>query len=509
MSSGLVSRSHGAASCPRGARARLRVPVLALALGIGWAAQSGFAAAAEAPPSPPPTATEARDLRASEERVEVRQAPADEAISRRLLAILAATERFESPQVEVVHGVVFLSGSTPRPEDREWAEDLASRTEGVVAVSNDIAVADPVGWSLAPALGEVRRLQVAATRAAPAVALGLLVLGLVGLMAGAATRLAGRLLLPRMRSELVRAILEKLILIGIILVGVYLFLQISGLTRLAVTVLGGTGLLGLVVGFAFRDIAENFLASVLLSVQRPFGIGDTIEVAGHKGVVQKVTARGTVLMDFDGNHVQLLNSTVYKSTIKNLTANPASRHTFTVGIGYDSSLSGAQNVVLGVMTGHDAVLAEPAPQVLVEELGAATVVLRAYFWVDGHRHGPPQVRSAVMRRCLRSLCEAGITLPDEARELVFPYPVPVRMLGAPSPEDGSPRPRAGGGGERSAPTGPAADPPTGDPADHAEATPAEGGLDSEVADLERQAARSRSPEAGADLLGGEGRAIPR
>ncbi len=67
------------------------------------------------------------------------------------------------------------------------------------------------------------------------------------------------------------------------LLGLYLVLKVSGMTRLAMTVLGGTGLVGLVIGFAFRDIAENFLASILLSVQNPFRYGDLIEVAGYLG----------------------------------------------------------------------------------------------------------------------------------------------------------------------------------------------------------------------------------
>ena len=73
--------------------------------------------------------------------------------------------------------------------------------------------------------------------------------------------------------------------------GIYLILNITGLNNLAATVIGGTGLLGLIIGFAFRDIAEIFLASILISLQRPFRLGDTIEVLNFIGVVQAVTTR--------------------------------------------------------------------------------------------------------------------------------------------------------------------------------------------------------------------------
>ena len=76
-----------------------------------------------------------------------------------------------------------------------------------------------------------------------------------------------------------------------------MFLSVAGLTRLAATVLGGTGVVGLVVGIAFRDMAENFLASVLISIKRPFRIDDLIEVQGKKGFVQSVDYTGNALDD--------------------------------------------------------------------------------------------------------------------------------------------------------------------------------------------------------------------
>ena len=98
--------------------------------------------------------------------------------------------------------------------------------------------------------------------------------------------------------------------------------------------MSGTGLIGLILGFAFRDIAENFIASLLLSIQRPFKIDDVIEVEGRLGIVKKVTARATTLVDYDGNHIQIPNATVYKNIIKNLTAYPKMRGKVEIGIGY-------------------------------------------------------------------------------------------------------------------------------------------------------------------------------
>ncbi len=214
------------------------------------------------------------------------------------------------------------------------------------------------------------------------------------------------------------------------ILGAYVVLYVSGLTRLALTVLGGTGLVGLILGIGFRDITENFLASVFLSIQTPFQTGDLVEINGVQGIVQRMTVRSTVLMTLDGNHVQIPNSAVYKSTIRNFTANPKLRLDFTVGVGYDVPVAQAQDVALRVLQHHPAVLGDPEPWVLAESLGPASVVIRIYFWIDGHKHNGLKVRSALIRLVKQDFEEAGITMPDEAREVIFPQGVPVRMLEA-------------------------------------------------------------------------------
>jgi small conductance mechanosensitive channel len=85
---------------------------------------------------------------------------------------------------------------------------------------------------------------------------------------------------------------------------------------------GVTGLIALVVGIAFRDITENFLAGVFLSIQRPFETADLLEASGVTGCVQQWNMRATILMTLDGNLVQLPNANVYKS---NLPASSSSR----------------------------------------------------------------------------------------------------------------------------------------------------------------------------------------
>tara|TARA_R110002073_G_scaffold336260_1_gene531385 strand:+ start:138082 stop:139506 length:1425 start_codon:yes stop_codon:yes gene_type:complete len=422
-------------------------------------------------------------LISNERIVEVDETISDQQISDRLMRILVTTKRFNGPGVEVQYGVVYLSGFTKDASDFEWAAELASNTEGVVAVVNNIQIERSRIWTLEPAANEIRNLWSQFVQALPLLLLGLFVLAGTILVAHLSKRATNRRLEEHIQSHLLRNVIQKLLYLAIILLGIYLFLRISGLTRIAVTLAGGTGLVGLVAGFAFRDIAENFLASILISVQRPFQIGDTIEVDGHTGIVQKVTSRGTVLMDFDGDHIQITNSTIYKSTIRNLTANPKVRIGFAIGVGYDSSVTQAQEITLQVLRDHPAVLDTPDPVVLLEELGASTINMRVYFWIDGHEHSMLKVRSSLMRLIIREFEAAGISLPDESREVIFPHGVPVRILNEAESES------------------PIHTPPSPRPSDDQVELPGTvEDLRSEAADIQQQADDSRTPEEGEGIM---------
>ena len=425
------------------------------------------------------------ELSASEQSVGVNDQVDDTRIAQRLREVLEATERFSTIEIEVREGVAFLTGATEYEESRSLAGDLARRTEGVVAVVNNITIEQGPIWTLEPAKRELVVLwrQIVAT--GPLVGVGLIVLALSFLLASLAQRLVGPVLGRSTDSDLLRGVLRKAVYVLVLILGFYIALRISGLTRVAITVVSGTGILGLILGFAFRDIAENFLASLLLSIQRPFRLGDVIEVDGNTGVVRKVTSRGTLLIDFDGNHIQIANATVYKSTIHNFTANPKRRLTFTVGVGYDDDVAHAQELLRTMLNEHPAVLHDPNPLVLIEELGASTVNLRAYYWIDGNEHSMLKVGSSTMRLAKAVLTREGISMPDESREVIFPQGVPVRMLEGEAAESVSPNQQ-----------------PAGPPApDTTDATiEAEGDLGSETADLEKQADESRDPEEGSNVL---------
>lgn len=408
----------------------------------------GLPALAAAPPAPtggasaPQAASgqQREELSAAPQTVDVTPVARDEQIRARLHSVLVATGWFVEPQVRVDQGVVFLNGRTESDELRKWAGDLARNTQGVVAVANRMVVPEPSVWDLGPAWSGLAALWRDFIRSLPFFLVALAILALSALAGMMATRTARTFLQRRIEARLLRTVVAGAVGALVFLIGTYIVLRVSGLTQLALTVVGGTGLVGLAVGIAFRDITENFLASIFLSMQRPFETGDLVEIAGVTGYVQQLNVRTTVLMTLDGNLVQIPNATVYKSTLRNFTANANRREDFVVGIGYDDSITDAQEIARRVLADHPAVLNDPEPSVLVDGLGTATVNLRVYFWLNGCEHSWLKVRSSVIRLVKHAFQVHGISMPDEAREVVFPQGVPVTMLEAQAPAPGADRP---------------------------------------------------------------------
>jgi small-conductance mechanosensitive channel len=198
---------------------------------------------------------------------------------------------------------------------------------------------------------------------------------------------------------------------AIVIVGALVALELLQATALVGAVLGAAGVVGIAIGFAFRDIVENYLASLLLGLRRPFEPNDLVVIAGNEGKVIRLTTRETILMSLDGNHVRLPNAHVFKSVIVNFTRNPLRRLSFKVGIGVSESLVDAQHVGLETLRETAGVCPDPGPFTRVEELADSTVVVQYFAWVDQRAADWHKVRSEAVRRVKAALDAANIAMP--------------------------------------------------------------------------------------------------
>ncbi len=201
----------------------------------------------------------------------------------------------------------------------------------------------------------------------------------------------------------------------VVLVGLVLALNLLGATALVGAVLGSAGVVGLVIGFAFKDIAENYIAGVLLSLRRPFAPDDHLAIDKYEGKVIALTARATLLMTLDGNQVALPNALVFKSVIVNYTANPKRRFDFVLPVDTTQSIREAREMALAAIAKVDGVLADPAPSWAVDGYVAKGLELRFYGWVDQRSNDLSRVRSEALRAVKTAFGAADVHGPETVR----------------------------------------------------------------------------------------------
>ena len=198
----------------------------------------------------------------------------------------------------------------------------------------------------------------------------------------------------------------------VVLAGLLVALELLNATALVGAVLGTAGVLGVALGFAFKDILENYLAGLLMSLRQPFSPRDHVVIDGNEGVIVALTSRATILMTLDGNHLRLPNAMVFRGVTLNYTRNPSRRFEFDVGIGMNEDLVRAQALGVEALAGMDGLLAEPPPRAQVMALGDFSVKLRFFGWVDQRSHDFGIVTGEAIRRVKLALEHAGVDMPE-------------------------------------------------------------------------------------------------
>jgi small-conductance mechanosensitive channel len=171
-------------------------------------------------------------------------------------------------------------------------------------------------------------------------------------------------------------------------------------------------LAGLALGFAFKDIVENYLAGTLLAVRQPFARNDRIRVGEFDGTVVRLTPRETILMSVQGNHIRLPNALIFRSPLINYSRNPLRRFEFEYGVGTDDDLARVRELTVAVLSNMEGVLADPPPQTHVVALADSSVTMRTMGWLDQRVTEFERVRSEAIRLVKTQLIAGGITLPS-------------------------------------------------------------------------------------------------
>lgn len=354
----------------------------------------------------------------------------DRAIAQRLAARLGAIEGLHGVKATVVEGVVLLEGEAITEDQRKLAEVIASQMQGVTKVENRITLSSRLRDRFQVAMQLAGDKLVRLIAATPLLLVALLIVWLstrLGRLAHRRPRWLARKL--RSTNPYMEGLVQRVLHWLIVLAGVLLALDLLGATSLVGAVLGSAGVVGLALGFAFKDIAENYIAGVLLSLRRPFSPGDHLLIdSKHEGKVVALTARSTMLMTLDGNQLTLPNAVVFRSVVLNYTRNPKRRFDFTVPLDPSSSVGDAQREGLAAIARVEGVLSDPAPYALAQEYLPDRLAVQFLGWVDQTRNSHMRVRSEAMRAAKTAIDRAGIRragVPADA-------PPPPRVREAPA-----------------------------------------------------------------------------
>ena len=325
----------------------------------------------------------------------------DPRIEARLREIFSQVEGLETVSIDVNAGVVVLGGETSAKEPRQKAAHLAGLLEGVVEVRNEIEISRDLRRRLSPVLAELTERLSRLVSALPLLVISLGVF--VGLL------LLGRILsrwdvlFRRMKSPFVRDLLRQAVQVAFALLGAVFALDVLDATTVVAAIVGIAGLAGLAISFAFQDLVENYIASVLLSIRQPFQSDEHVQIEGHEGQVVRLTSRATILIDLDGNHVRIPNATVFKATIVNYSRNPQRR--LTCGLDAPAGLDPNEAIALGrsALMEMPGILREPTPTGWIEERSGDGFALCFTAWIDQRETHWRKARGEALRRIQSAL----------------------------------------------------------------------------------------------------------
>lgn len=229
----------------------------------------------------------------------------------------------------------------------------------------------------------------------------------------------------RMRRSL-QQVISRLINIGVWIVGLLILatIVVPGIT--VSKALGGLGIISIAVGFAFRDIFENFFAGILLLWRFPFEDGDYVECEGYVGKVLRINVRMTELRTLSGEHLILPNAFLYKNPVQVLTNSSRRRVEVATGIAYGEDVAAAVDVLRKAVESCESVDKDFSIDILPKSYGASSIDIDLIWWTDAQPLEQRRSIAEVVTATKKALDDAGIEIPFPYRTLTFKEPLRIR-----------------------------------------------------------------------------------
>jgi small-conductance mechanosensitive channel len=180
------------------------------------------------------------------------------------------------------------------------------------------------------------------------------------------------------------------------------------------------GISSVAIGFAFRDILQNFLAGILILFTQPFRLGDQIVAGSYEGTVEDIQTRATFIKTYDGRRIVIPNADLFTQKVIVNTANDVVRVEYDFGIGYGDDIDRAKTLIREAIGTVPGILTDPQPDVIVIELGNSSVVLRTRWWITNPTKAQTlDTRDRVLTAIKNTLFANGIDLPFPTQHILF------------------------------------------------------------------------------------------
>ncbi|MGB6231707.1 MAG: mechanosensitive ion channel family protein [Litorimonas sp.] len=232
------------------------------------------------------------------------------------------------------------------------------------------------------------------------------------------------------RPSLGKAI-ARLAKIAVLVIGFAFALTVIAPSVKLSTLIGSLGVGSVAIGFAFKDILQNWLSGLLILLRQPFKIGDQIEAAGFEGTVEDIQTRATIIRTYNGEHAIVPNSALYTGSVLVKTKTSLSRGEYTIGVSYDADIDAVLDLIVTELKQIEGIADDPAPEAHTWELGESSVNILARWWTSAEKIEQVRIRGVAVRAVKLALDKAGVEIP-------YPHLVSVKPAsGAGESESGS------------------------------------------------------------------------
>ena len=194
--------------------------------------------------------------------------------------------------------------------------------------------------------------------------------------------------------------------------------------------LTGVSIIGLAVGFAAQETLANFIAGIVIFWDKPFKLGDWVQIDGELAQVQRVTFRSTRLHNLDNDVVVMPNTMMISQKFINKTTNAVTRASVPIGIAYKESIDAAREVLVGMCKNDPRIVRKPSPIVEVRACAASSVDLMLHFWIKEEAY-EDAMQWEYLEKAKKALDAAGIEIPfPHVQLLLEDTPAVEKLSGA-------------------------------------------------------------------------------